>query len=140
VYYGDEIGLQGRHDPLNRQGMPWHQPERWNTALLEYTRHLIGLRRAHAALRRGSYQTLHARDGLYAFARELQGEHFLIVLNVNRHQVKLEISTAALPELRGKFRDLLSGLSASVDHQQLTGHELPARSGAVFRQRSEGAD
>ncbi len=24
IYYGDELGLVGKHDPHNRQGMPWH--------------------------------------------------------------------------------------------------------------------
>jgi cyclomaltodextrinase / maltogenic alpha-amylase / neopullulanase len=133
IYYGDEIGLTGKHDPLNRQGMPWHKPESWNRALLEYLQRLIGLRRAHAALRWGSYRTLHARDGLYAFVRELQGERFLIVLNVNRRPVKLEVSTAAFPELHGPCRDLLSGRSVRIEHQQLTGDDLPARAGAVFR-------
>jgi neopullulanase len=137
IYYGDEIGLKGKHDPHNRQGMPWHKPESWNRDLFEYTRCLIGLRRQHAALRRGNYQELHARDGLYAFARELPNEYFLIALNVNQHPTKLDISTATLPGLRGELCDLLGGLSARVEHQQLTGHELPARTGAVFRQTSE---
>lgn len=136
LYYGDEIGVTGNHDPYNRQGMPWNKPESWNRALLEYLQRLIGLRREHAALRRGSYRTLYARSGLYAFARELRDECFLIVFNVNQHPVTLKISTAAFPELHGSFRDLLSGRPARVEHQQLTGDDLPARSGAVFRYRS----
>jgi len=67
VYYGDEIGLTGGHDPLNRGSMPWQKPETWNHELFEYTRRLIHLRREHAALRRGSYQELYAGDGVYAF-------------------------------------------------------------------------
>lgn len=133
VYYGDEIGLTGGHDPLNRQAMPWHTPESWNRALFEYTQHLIRLRREYATLRRGSYQELYARDGVYAFARELQGERFLIALNVNRRPADCEVSTAALPELRGEFHDLLSGLSAHVDHERLIRLSLPARSGSIFR-------
>ncbi|MBI3246225.1 MAG: alpha-glucosidase C-terminal domain-containing protein [Deltaproteobacteria bacterium] len=125
--------MTGKHDPLNGQGLPWHKPESWNRALLEYLQRLMGLRRAHAALRRGSYRTLHARDGVYAFVRELQGERFLIVLNVNQRPVKLELSIAAFPELHGPCRDLLSGRSARVERQQLTGDDLPARAGAVFR-------
>src|SRR5262249_17872640 len=93
LYYGDELGLKRGHNPLNCQGMPWHKPESWNRALLEYTQRLIGLRREHAVLRRGSYRELYARDGVCAFARELQGECFLIVLNVNRHSAQFEIST-----------------------------------------------
>ncbi len=134
VYYGDEIGLKGRHDPLNRQGMPWHKPESWNRALLEYTQRLIGLRRKHAALRRGSYRELYARDGVYAFARELQSECFFIVCNVHRRLAQFEISTAVRPELRGEFHDLLSDLSVHVDHERLIRLSLPARSGSVFRQ------
>jgi neopullulanase len=137
VYYGDELGLTGKHDPDNRQGMPWHQPERWNRSLLEYTRHLIGLRRRYAALRRGSYRALYAQDGLYVFVRELPGEHFLVALNVNRRPAKLTISIAETPQLRGEFRDVLNGLSAHADHQWFTGAELPARSGAVFMRQAE---
>ncbi len=135
VYYGDEIGLKGRHDPLNRQGMPWHQPESWNRALFEYTRCLISLRRDHAALRRGSYRELYAQGGLYAFVRELQGECLITVLNVNRRSTTFEVSTAALSELHGEFRDVLSGLSAHIDHTGLIRLNLPARSGAVFKRR-----
>jgi neopullulanase len=133
VYYGDEIGLKGGHDPLNRQGMPWHTPERWNTALLAYIRRLIGLRKQHAALRRGVYHALYARDGLYVFARQLPGECFVIALNVNRRPIKLTFATATFPHPRGEFRDELSAFSAHADARQFTGPELPARSGAVFR-------
>ena len=102
--------------------------------MLEYIQRLIGLRREHAALRRGSYHELYARDGVYAFARELQGECFLVVGNVNRRSAQFEISTDVLPELRGEFHDLLSGLSARVAHERLITLSLPARSGSVFRQ------
>jgi cyclomaltodextrinase len=136
VYYGDEIGLKGRHDPFNRQGMPWHEPESWNRDLFEYTRRLVDLRRAHAGLRRGSYRTLYARDGLYAFARALPDQRFIVVLNVNPRPGRLEVSTAACPELRGVFCDVLNGLSARVEHQRLVGDELPARTGALFKQVS----
>jgi len=133
IYYGDEIGLTGNHDPYNRQGMPWEKPESQNRELCEYTRRLVSLRRAYAALRRGSYRTLHARAGLYAFARALQSECFITVLNVNRHPVKLEIATAAFPALHGQCRDLLNGHSARIERQRLTGYELPARTGALFK-------
>jgi glycosidase len=113
--------------------MPWEKPERQNRELFEYTRRLIGFRRMYPALRRGSYRALHAREGLYAFARELPGECFVVALNVNRHPVKLEISTAALPALNGECRDLLNGYAVHVAQRRLTGYELPARSGALFR-------
>jgi glycosidase len=135
VYYGDEIGLTGGHDPLNRQGLPWRRPESWNRELFAYTRRLIELRKQHAALRRGAYQTLYARDGVYVFARELSSERFVIALNVNRSPITLTFATAAFPHLRGEFHDALSECSAHADAREFTGPELPARSGAVFQWR-----
>jgi neopullulanase len=137
VYYGDEIGLTGKHDPHNRQGMPWHVTERWNFSLLDYTRRLIELRKQYTALRRGSYHLLYAGDGLYVFTRELQHERCVIALNVNQHPRRLAFSSAPLPDLRGKFRDVLNELSAYVDNQQFIGQDLPARSGALFIQELE---
>ena len=134
VYYGDEIGLTGGHDPLNRQGMPWHRPESWNRGVFEYTQKLIRLRREHAALRRGSYRELYAGDGVYAFARELHGECCLVALNVNRRPADCEIPAAALPELRGEFHDLLSDRSVHVNSERLLRLSLPARSGGILRQ------
>jgi neopullulanase len=134
VYYGDEIGLTGGHDPLNRGSMPWGKPESWNHGLFEYTQRLIRLRHEHAALRRGNYQELYARDGVYAFTRQLHGECFLIALNVNRHPVNCEISSAGLLQLHGEFHDLLGSLSVHVDGERRLKLSLPARSGGIFRQ------
>lgn len=134
VYYGDEIGLTGGHDPLNRGSMPWYKPESWNHGLFEYTQRLIRLRHEHAALRRGSYQELYARDGVYAFARQLDGEYFLITLNVNRHPVNCEISSAGLSQLHSEFHDLLGSLSVHVDGERRLKLSLAARAGGIFRQ------
>ena len=62
IYYGDEIGLTGGHDPECRASFPWDWEEGWNTDILEAFRTLAQLRDQHPALRRGSYRTLHALD------------------------------------------------------------------------------
>ena len=33
IYYGDEIGMTGGHDPANRGAFPWHKPDTWDTGL-----------------------------------------------------------------------------------------------------------
>ena len=48
IYYGDEIGMAGGHDPANRGAFPWHQTESWNTELLHEFQRLIALRRQRA--------------------------------------------------------------------------------------------
>jgi cyclomaltodextrinase len=34
IYYGDEIGMTGGHDPANRGAFPWHAPDTWDRDLL----------------------------------------------------------------------------------------------------------
>jgi neopullulanase len=132
IYYGDEIGLKGGHDPDNRQGMPWTRRETWNKALFAYSQTLIRFRHKYAALRRGTYQELHAADGIYAFARHWQSECLITVLNVSRKEKELAISTKALPELNSDLHDLLGGHHARVENQILHSSPLPGRCGALF--------
>jgi neopullulanase len=68
VYYGDEIGLTGGHDPHCRRSFPWDEA-RWNLKILAHVKKLIALRKAYPALRRGSYHRLHADREVYAFGR-----------------------------------------------------------------------
>ena len=46
IYYGDEVGVEGRHDPDCRRAFPWDE-SRWNRELLDFTRAAIALRRSH---------------------------------------------------------------------------------------------
>ena len=52
IYYGDEIGLDGRHDPDCRKAFPCDE-NRWNHDLRDFFKRCIALRWAHPALRRG---------------------------------------------------------------------------------------
>jgi len=132
IYYGDEIGLTGNHDPDNRRAMPWHTPKSWNTELFTYTQSLIRLRREHAALRRGSFKPLLARDGIYAYARVLGDECWIVALNVNKHTVKLRLPTIKLPHHHSECRDMLNGQCADIGQQQLS-YDIAARSGALLQ-------
>ncbi|HSG46147.1 MAG TPA: glycoside hydrolase family 13 protein, partial [Anaerolineales bacterium] len=51
IYYGDEIGLDGGHDPDCRKSFPWEE-SKWDTNLLSYVKELTTLRKKHPALRR----------------------------------------------------------------------------------------
>ncbi len=115
LYYGDELGLTGGHDPDCRQGMPWDHKEVWNESLLDFVKRLTALRSEHAALRRGTYETLHASDGLYVYARDLDSTRFVGALNTSDEVRRLELA--------GEHRDLLGTLAEDA---------LPARSGALL--------
>jgi len=50
VYYGDEIGLDGRHDPDCRKAFPWDSSD-WDHELLDWYRRCIELRKQQPAFR-----------------------------------------------------------------------------------------
>jgi alpha-glucosidase len=52
VYYGEEIGMDGGHDPDCRRPMIWDE-KRWDKETLAFYRKIIDIRQSHPALRRG---------------------------------------------------------------------------------------
>lgn len=80
LYYGDEVGMTGAHDPDCRRGFPWNDSD-WNHDLLDYTKAVIALRKEYPALRRGSYQRLHNEGQIFAFGRKYEGKALIIIIN-----------------------------------------------------------
>ncbi len=71
VYYGDEAGLCGGRDPMNRLPFPWGREDADLQALY---RELSALRREHPALRTGNVRFLEAGEGVLRFTRAAEGE------------------------------------------------------------------
>ncbi len=107
IYYGDEAGMWGADDPTCRKPMLWEdlqpyaRPEE-NFVMkdhLAYYRQVIALRNEHAALRRGSFETLVTDDAadVWAFLRAGEREQLIVVLNASNEQrsVDVPVSTAA---------------------------------------------
>jgi glycosidase len=82
LYYGDEIGLTGGHDPGCRKCMEW-DPARQDRDLLAFYRWLIALRRSAEALRTGDFRVLRAEAGerVFAYMRSAGQERYAIVVN-----------------------------------------------------------
>ena len=80
IYYGDEIGMEGGHDPDNRRGYP-PDPEAGDRELRAFVRATIAARRENRALRTGSVRVLAATDGAVAFLREADGERAIVAIN-----------------------------------------------------------
>jgi len=81
VYYGDELALEGGHDPACRQGMPWQHESGWDRVTLHWLRDLAALRHAHPALRTGSCEVVYAHHGVVMLRRRLGPEDLLVVAN-----------------------------------------------------------
>jgi len=131
VYYGDEIGMEGKRDPDCRRAFPWDE-EQWSHELYTHVKGCISLRHAYPALRRGEYRALHARDGVYAFGRRLQKEALVMAFNVSRSVRAPQIQVAGyLPE-GTLLREVWSGNAVTVAEGTLNGVALPPRSGVVW--------
>ena len=88
IFYGDELGAMGVREEEYRRAMPWADGD---VALWDFFRRAIALRRAHAALRGGSFRVLRAESGerLLVYAREHGGERLTVAINAGEESVQL---------------------------------------------------
>jgi glycosidase len=119
IYYGTEIGLEGRSDPDNRRDMPWalfgpdQRPKarhRFEREVFDHLCHLIGLRKAHPAIGCGYLFTLYVDQFIYAYLREFRGDLVLVAINNGREAMPypLRIEIGANPNLPPRVRGLLA--------------------------------
>ena len=79
IYYGDEAGLNGGRDPMNRLPFPWGQEDQ---ELLALYRELAEMKNGHPALRTGDVRFERAEDGIIRFVRRCDSEQ--VVCQVDR--------------------------------------------------------
>jgi cyclomaltodextrinase len=129
VYYGDEVGVEGLHDPDCRRGMPWAESD-WDADLLRYVSRAIALRKSVPALRRGRYRTLQASGMQYAFERHLetQGSWAVVVLNAGTAAATFRLSGLT----DGRYRDAWDGGEFLVRNGDLELKGVKARSGLLL--------
>jgi glycosidase len=125
IYYGDEVGMLGDNDPDCRRPMPW-QPDRWCGPIREATRALIRLRQTHPALRLGHVRPLRAFNGVYAYARTLEEDTVVVILNPRGAQPGLSVPLGSLGGA-GHWIDALSGATFVEAGGQLDFEPLPGR-------------
>ena len=85
IYYGDEIGLEGGHDPDNRRPMRWNQGE-WDAEVLNTYLEAIALRRKHPAVRYGFTRTWLCGDGVLVVERWLREDRVIGLFNLNERE------------------------------------------------------
>ena len=78
LYYGDEAGMEGFEDPMNRRGYPWGREDQ---RLLALYRTLGRLRKERRSLQEGDITYLIADGGLLVYCRTLDGERTYTALN-----------------------------------------------------------
>ena len=132
IYYGDEIGMAGGHDPANRGAFPWDEGETWDRDLLHDFQRYIALRKARPALRRGTFTKLHAEDDVFAFAPPARGETVVVALNTSKATRRVDLPLLGLVDDGAVLDEAWAHASARAEGGSFRGVELAPRSGRVF--------
>jgi neopullulanase len=132
IYYGDEIGVRGGHDPHNRAAFPWDRTGQWDMGLLHDFQRYIALRKRRPALRRGSFAFLLAEDDAVAYGRQLNGETVVVALNTSNRTCRVDVPVRALLADGTGLDEAWTHETARVEAGMIRGLELAPRSGRVF--------
>jgi neopullulanase len=129
IYYGDEIGLDGEHDPDCRKSFPWEE-SKWDKGLRSYVKELIALRRKYAALRRGDFRRLWSANGTYAFSRSLEGSTFVMALNASGTDSEVAVNY----EEGMKWPEVIFGEASNISISEgRLRFRIPPRCGAMLK-------
>ncbi|MGB9179466.1 MAG: alpha-amylase family glycosyl hydrolase, partial [Pyrinomonadaceae bacterium] len=156
VYYGDEGALNApalangpngpEDDPYNRAPYPWADesgnPNVYGPidgSVSNFYTALGNVRKQHPALRTGSFETLLTGDttasgtdnNTYAFARVLNNDKAIVVLNNGAASNTASVPVAAYFADGAQLLDVLSGTTYNVTGGAVN-ITLPARSGALL--------
>ncbi len=78
IFYGDEVGLEGYHDPFNRRPFPWNNMD---AELLSHYRRMGEIRRTHALYRDADFKLIELTQDRLVFMRSGADERHMTVLN-----------------------------------------------------------
>ncbi|MBN2459978.1 MAG: alpha-glucosidase C-terminal domain-containing protein [Candidatus Cloacimonetes bacterium] len=106
IWYGDEIGMKGGHDPDCRRPFNWNYLNDESALdLRNYYKKLIKIRKANNTLIYGHFRTLLAEDMIYVFERYQEKER--IVIAINNSDTSRSLSIPAQPGQ--KYINLMTG-------------------------------
>lgn len=127
LYYGDEIGMDGEHDPYCRKSFLWEEST-WDKDLLSHAKAAIALRTENPALCRGNFNRLWSADGIYAFSRSYEGETLVVALNSSESPQQVEVRFEA-KNPKAIFGEA-TNIAVGNGYVKFT---VPARSGVVLK-------
>jgi glycosidase len=97
VYYGDEAGVEGYHDPFCRRTYPWGREEK---KLIDHYKRLGELRNIEKAFDRGDFRVLDHGETTLVFERSKEDSRVVVIANGGNENYKVKLD--------GKWIDMLS--------------------------------
>ena len=128
IWYGDEIGMMGAHDPDCRRPFNWKYVDESNkVSLKEFYKELIHIRRENTCLRTGTFKTLIADGMIYGYIRSDEESSIVVIINNDTKRNKIDI-----PLDKKNMLDLLTN-TEYVIKEGILEIELDAMSGAILK-------
>lgn len=129
VYYGDEVGLDGRHDPDCRKGFPWDQND-WKQDLFDWYKACIQIRTGRGLGQQSRPELLSTSGTATAFRIQSSDGPHLLILNPGSNTVSVTVphdSIADQPVLS------LGSIQKSDVRDGSIEFQIAASSGAIWK-------
>lgn len=92
IYYGDEVALEGWHDPFCRMPFPWKELEHpVRSRILSLYRRLGQIRREWSVFDHGEFRVVRHTDRMIAYVREKGDEQVLVCANMGTEAVSFPL-------------------------------------------------
>ena len=117
IFYGDEAGLEGYHDPFNRMPYPWGREDH---NLINFFRQVGNIRCEHAIYKEGAFKLLYVDAATLVFERYDEENTYITFVNNTKQLRRVEFSESASALL-------------SEDKTERVLFELPAYTAQIFK-------
>ena len=87
LFYGDEIGMEGYHDPFCRRPFKWKKTE--DSRILEFFRKLGQVRLQNSVFSDGNLNILHESRSSFVLSRENDSEKIIFALNFSKKPLEI---------------------------------------------------
>ena len=92
IFYGDEAGLEGYHDPFNRMPYPWGREDH---NLIDFFRQIGKIRRSNEVYKEGAFNLLYLDSDTLIFERCDDKHAYITFVNNTKQLKKVEFSRSA---------------------------------------------
>lgn len=99
LYYGDEAGVEGGHDPFCRLPYPWGREEK---ELLSHYQKLGEIRRTYGVFRDGTFRFVKVDCGFVAYERCSEDQRILVAANRSPSAVSLTLDGQGIELLQAR--------------------------------------
>ena len=92
IFYGDEAGLEGYHDPFNRLPYPWGKED---NNLINFYRRIGHIRRTNDIYKEGEFRLLYIDSSTLVFERFDDNNSYITFVNNTKQYRRIEFSSPA---------------------------------------------